>query len=937
MLQAAGTKMTASLTTLVSFNGPNGARPLASLIMDANGNLFGTTASGGAANDGTVFEIVRTPTGYANSPLTLVSFHGADGNDPEGSLIVDANGDLFGTTRTGGQYNAGTVFEVVRTATGYDPVPITLVSFDGADGAHPLGDLFADADGNLLGTTYDGGTNSLGTVFEIARTASGYAATPTTLFSFNGIDGQNPHDSLIADVNGNLFGTTSAGGQHGHGTVFEIARTATGYAAAPTTLVNMSGHNADPAPDAAPQGSLIADANGNLFGTSNGANKPPYGEVFEIPRTATGYATATTGLASFFGFNGAFPDGSLVFDANGDLFGTTSSSGASGGGTIFELARDANGYATQPLTLFDLDGTTGDAPQGSLIIGPGGTLFGTTSQGGSGGSGTVFEITGVGPEQPPTISGTIPNQSMTDRQTIQPFATVTVSDPNGPYPSDYVRISLSNPANGTLSNLGNGTYDYSTGVYTYGTSSVADLNAAIERLVFTPRANQAATGRTATTTFTIDVNDASIPTHAIATTNVNTTSTSPTANNDAAALSAGQTTLMGNLLANDTDPTGDVITVTSAYDYWNGQQWQTTVPSSGSVSLQSTRGTFTISADGTYTFTANDTRPAQGHYAEDPLVYTISNAHGGTASAQLAVNLAGQARPDTETFNFNLVNANVTYGSDGEAYLTGPDGVTHNVTGVGHLIFNDGRIDEADGSPLVDDLYYDSQYHDVYAAGIDPDAHYAANGWHEGRNPDRYFNTNYYLSQNGDVAAAGINPLTHYDQYGWREGRNSSANFDTTDYELAYPDVAAAGDDPLAQYLSAGDLQNRLTFPVNAGLDGSVDGFDPNYYLTNNPDVAAAGVNPLQHYLQYGWHEGRNPSAYFNTNFYESQNPDVAAAGIDPLIHYDQFGWHEDRDPSAAFSTSGYLTSYADIAAANVNPLQHFLQYGMAEGRSPTG
>jgi hypothetical protein len=424
----------------------------------------------------------------------------------------------------------------------------------------------------------------------------------------------------------------------------------------------------------------------------------------------------------------------------------------------------------------------------------------------------------------------------------------------------------------------------------------------------------------------------------------------PVAHNEVVTLSAAQATLTGNVLSNDTDADGDTLRVTSVYDYLNGVQHQVAVPASGSAQLQSNHGVFTISADGSYSFTANDSRPAQGHYAEDPLVYTISDGFGGTASAQLDVNLAAQPRPSTETFNFNFVNAAVNYGSDGQSYLTGPDGVTHNVTGVNLLVFNDGRINEADynqsfgnggpppgrpGGALVDDLYYDSQYHDVYMAGIDPEQHYAQYGWHEGRNPDPYFNTNYYLSQNPDVAAAGINPLNHYDQYGWREGRNPSANFDTRDYELAYPDVAAAGIDPLGHYLQYGELENRLTFPVNAGTAGPIDGFDPNYYLTNNPDVAAAGINPFQHYLQYGWHEGRNPSAYFNTDFYESHNPDVAAAGIDPLIHYDQYGWHEGRDPSAAFSTQSYLTTYPDVMASGENPLQQFLEAGMAQGRNP--
>jgi hypothetical protein len=435
---------------------------------------------------------------------------------------------------------------------------------------------------------------------------------------------------------------------------------------------------------------------------------------------------------------------------------------------------------------------------------------------------------------------------------------------------------------------------------------------------------------------------------------INVSNVAPIARNDVLTLAASQAALTGNVLSNDTDAEGDALRVTSVYDFYNGSLQQVAVPMSGSVMLQSNDGSFTITADGTYTFAANDARPAFNHYATDSLVYSITDGNGGNATAQLDVHLIGQQRPSTETFNFNFVASSVRYGADGEAYLTGPDGVTHNVTGVNLLIFNDGRINEGDynqtivtglppgrstpsGSALVDDLYYDSLYHDVYLAGMDPEQHYAQYGWKEGRNPDPYFDTNYYLSQNPDVKAAGVNPLTHYDTYGWKEGRNPSANFDTVDYLLANPDVAAATVDPLAQYLSQGELEGRLEFPVNAGTAGPVDGFDPAYYLANNPDVAAAGVNPLQHYLQYGWHEGRNPSADFNTNFYEASNPDVAAAGMDPLIHYDMYGWHEGRDPAAGFSTNGYLTTYADVAAANVNPLQHLLQYGMTEGRSPTG
>ncbi len=383
--------MSATLTTLVSFNDANGAFPDGGLIGDANGDLFGTIGQGGANDDGAVFEIVKTPAGYASTPTTLVSFNDDDGAFPEGSLIADAKGDLFGTNLFGGANDEGAVFEIVKTPTGYASTPIALVSFNDDDGAFPVGSLIADANGDLFGTTEQGGANGVGTVFEIAKTAGGYAGAPTTLVSFNNTNGALPGGSLIADANGDLFGTTEAGGANDDGTVFEIAKTAGGYASTPTTLVSFNGANG-----ASPDGSLIADANGDLFGTTSGGGANGIGTVFEILKTAAGYASTPTTLVSFNGTNGASPDGSLIADANGDLFGTTSGGGANGIGTVFEILKTAAGYASTPTTLVSFNGTNGASPLGSLIADANGNLFGTANSGGANRIGTVFEITDSG-------------------------------------------------------------------------------------------------------------------------------------------------------------------------------------------------------------------------------------------------------------------------------------------------------------------------------------------------------------------------------------------------------------------------------------------------------------------------------------------------------------------------------------------------------------
>jgi hypothetical protein len=159
----------------------------------------------------------------AQTLTTLVNFNNTDGGFPDAGLIADANGNLFGTTVGGGVTGYGTVFELAKTSTGYAAAPTTLVSFNSTDGANPYAGLIADANGNLFGTTSSGGVSGNGTVFELAKTSTGYAVTPTTLVNFNSTDGASPYAGLIADANGNLFGTTLGGGVTGAGTVFEVA------------------------------------------------------------------------------------------------------------------------------------------------------------------------------------------------------------------------------------------------------------------------------------------------------------------------------------------------------------------------------------------------------------------------------------------------------------------------------------------------------------------------------------------------------------------------------------------------------------------------------------------------------------------------------------------------------------------------------------------
>jgi uncharacterized repeat protein (TIGR03803 family) len=394
-LASTGTASAQTLTTLAGFNGTDGANPYAGLIADPSGDLFGATVYGGASGYGAMFELPKTSSGYASTPTILVSLNGTNGaittGTLEATLVADAFGNLLGTTYAGGTSGEGTVFEIVKTSTGYASTPTTLVNFNGTNGANPFAGLIADANGDLFGTTYQGGASGDGTVFEIAKTSTGYASTATTLVSFNVTNGANPVGGLMADAGGDLLGTTQLGGASNDGTVFEIAKTSTGYASTAATLVSFSGANG-----ANPYAGLVADANGDLFGTTNAGGASNEGTVFEIAKTSSGYAGTATTLVSFNGENGANPFAGLIVDGHGNLFGTNNAGGPSDYGTVFEVAKTSSGYANTPTVLVNFDGANGANPQAGLVADVNGNLFGTTYNGGASGVGTVFELTGSG-------------------------------------------------------------------------------------------------------------------------------------------------------------------------------------------------------------------------------------------------------------------------------------------------------------------------------------------------------------------------------------------------------------------------------------------------------------------------------------------------------------------------------------------------------------
>jgi len=272
----------------------DGANPKASLIWDAAGNLYGTTANGGVYRAGTVFEMTpRAEGGWTEKVLHNFGSNGdghsgVDGRYPQVSLIWDAAGNLYGTTQWGGthddngtcyQLGCGTVFELTpRQGAGWTEK--VLHNFgSGMDGVHPWASLIWDAAGNLYGTTSEGGTHGPhgpGTVFELSP-QSGGGWTEKVVHNFDGDDGGDPFAGLIFDAAGNLYGTTEAGGDYYAGTVFEL--TPNGSGGWTEKVLHNFGSGMD---GADPNASLIWDAAGNLYGTTTQGGTHGGGTVYEI-------------------------------------------------------------------------------------------------------------------------------------------------------------------------------------------------------------------------------------------------------------------------------------------------------------------------------------------------------------------------------------------------------------------------------------------------------------------------------------------------------------------------------------------------------------------------------------------------------------------------------------------------------------------------------
>jgi VCBS repeat-containing protein len=546
---------------------------------------------------------------------------------------------------------------------------------------------------------------------------------------------------------------------------------------------------------------------------------------------------------------------------------------------------------------------------------------------------TLINVTAV--DNAPNVPGPVtlaPIAENTTRLITQAELLAGVTDPDGPFQA--INLAIAGGA-GTLHDNHDGTWTYVPAVNDDTSVSFSYL---VSDGIAAPVANSA----------TLDIT-------AVNTAPVNTVPGAQDIDANTAAAIAGlaisDVDAASGMMTTTLSVASGTLTVSSAGGAAVTGSGTATVTLSGTLAqINTTLGaTHNVVYQGAHDFFGNDTLTistndngntgAGGPLSDTDQVTIHLNTHlTGTPGNDSLTALPGNARidaltgNDTISFNFRLVDAKVTY-SGNQVIVDGPSGSHTVLTGFEKYVFTDGTVDNNDGDPLVDDLFYYSRNHDVWNAHVDADAHYHQSGWREGRDPDAFFSTSTYLSLNPAVKAAGLDPLLQFDQTGWKQGYDPSIFFDASAYQAANPDVRAAGVDPLAHFLANGAQEGRTPF-APATLVAS-NGFDYVYYLQHNPDVAAAHVDPFLHFETVGWKEGRNPNAYFDVSGYLSHYRDVAAAGVNPLDHYNQSGWKEGRDPAPSFDTTDYLSHYPDVANAHINPLTHFLQYGLSEGRSP--
>ncbi len=378
--------MAATETVLYSFPDSGTGYPSGTLYFK-NGSLYGTGAGNYRYGDGQVFEL--TNKGGAWKENTLVTFDGANGSAPFAGLIRGADGVIYGTTAYGDAYNGGNVFALYKS--GGKWVSSTIWAFGGTsgDGTLPECDLVIDKSGNLYGTTYGGGAYNAGAVFELSKVNGVWTETLLHSFAGNG-DGWEPYAGLLMAGAGTFYGTTMYGGNYGNGTVFKLFQSGGVWK---LKIIHSFAGGSD---GYEPLGTLIRDKNGALYGTTYAGGTYDVGTVFELSPAGGKW---TESVLHIFQFDNGSNDGNnpiagLRWAPSGTLYGTTSEGGTPGYpgvGIVFELTQSGGVWTETILHSFE-GNADGSYPQGGVTLDKNGALYGTTEIGGTDNLGTVWKI-----------------------------------------------------------------------------------------------------------------------------------------------------------------------------------------------------------------------------------------------------------------------------------------------------------------------------------------------------------------------------------------------------------------------------------------------------------------------------------------------------------------------------------------------------------------
>ena|SRR5271165_540751 len=402
--------------------------PWGGVMLDPSGNVYGTTAGGGSGNCrygcGTVFELSPLPGGNWVFSVLYDFTGGTDGEAPYGTLVVDASDNIYGTTTSGGQYNAGTAFELVAGPDSWTETTIYAfcpkIGKSGCeDGGGTQAGLAWDQEGNLYGTKSGGGTVG-GEIFELAPGSGGWSEAilhrfQPSYYRHPAPGGSNPYAGLILDASGNLYGTTAEGGANcsgwSCGVVYELTRKSGGG----WKEIVLHRFHSDGKDGVTPGwGALFMDGSGSLYGTTRGGGvnecgggpDPPdgpragqplkaignCGTIFRLTKAVDGRWKETILYSFKSGSTGSSPNTGLVMDRSGTLYGTTDYGGSSSGcGVIYKLAPHPKGK-WEYTVLHSFTGNDGCLPEGNLVLDQKGNLYGGTVLGG-GGYGVIFELT----------------------------------------------------------------------------------------------------------------------------------------------------------------------------------------------------------------------------------------------------------------------------------------------------------------------------------------------------------------------------------------------------------------------------------------------------------------------------------------------------------------------------------------------------------------